>query len=140
MLCGNKRSYIFKTSKSTKSEVFLIEYFQDSIRNWQVTTTDAFTFPEEILNRNTSLFWVLAVSEKMKQVNCINKYYSPPYSFNSTIQVYLLTNLRKNFVPAKFWQIFKLSSPIIMRGQKPCQQSHKCDKRDFYSKTLTTWT
>ena len=29
-------------------------------------TTDAFTFPEEILNRNTSLFWVLAVSEIMK--------------------------------------------------------------------------
>ena len=23
---------------------------------WQVTTTDAFTFPEENLNRNTSLF------------------------------------------------------------------------------------
>ena len=24
------------------------------------------TFPEEILNRNTSLFWVLAVSKEMK--------------------------------------------------------------------------
>ena len=32
---------------------------------WQVTT-DAFTFPKEILTRNTSLFWVLAVSKEMK--------------------------------------------------------------------------
>ena len=41
MLCGNKTPYI-------------------------VTTTDAFTFPEEILNGNTSLFYVLAVSKYMK--------------------------------------------------------------------------
>ena len=27
MLCGNKRSYILKSSKSTKSEVFLKEFF-----------------------------------------------------------------------------------------------------------------
>ena len=27
MFCGNKRSYILKSSKSTKSEVFLKEFF-----------------------------------------------------------------------------------------------------------------
>ena len=32
----------------------------------QITTPDAFTFPEEILKRNTSLLWVLAVSKEMK--------------------------------------------------------------------------
>ena len=30
------------------------------------------------------------------------------------IKVYPPTNLRKNFVPTKFWQIFKLSPLIIM--------------------------
>ena len=29
-------------------------------------TTDAFTFPEEVFKRNTSIFWVLAVSKEMK--------------------------------------------------------------------------
>ena len=28
----------------------------------------------------------------------------------------LHTNVRKNFVPTKFWQIFKLSPPITMVG------------------------
>ena len=32
------------------------------------------------------------------------------------IQVYPPKNVRKNFVFTKFWQIFKLSPPIIMRG------------------------
>ena len=32
----------------------------------QQVTTDAFTFPEEILKRNTSLLWVLAESKEMK--------------------------------------------------------------------------
>ena len=32
-------------------------------KKWQ---SDVFTFPEEILKRNYSLFWVLAVSKKMK--------------------------------------------------------------------------
>ena len=32
---------------------------------WQ-GTTDAFTFLEEILKRDASLFWVLAVSKEMK--------------------------------------------------------------------------
>ena len=36
------------------------------IRGYLQVTTDAFTFPEEILKRNTSLFWVLAVSKQMK--------------------------------------------------------------------------
>ena len=37
------------------------------------------------------------------------------------IKVYPPTNLRKNFVPTKFWQIFKLSPLIIMveGGEKP---------------------
>ena len=29
-------------------------------------TTDIFTFPKEILKKNTSLFWVLAFSGEMK--------------------------------------------------------------------------
>ena len=54
MLCGNKRSCILskpvsKCSKSTKTEVFLKEFFHKFDNIWQVTTTDAFTLPEEIL-------------------------------------------------------------------------------------------
>ena len=45
---------------------FFLGNFLIKLRNWQVTTTEAFTFPEEILNRNTSFFWVLAVSKEMK--------------------------------------------------------------------------
>ena len=36
------------------------------IWGYRQVTTDAFTFPKEILKRNTSLFWVLAVSKEMK--------------------------------------------------------------------------
>ena len=39
----------------------------------------------------------------------------PPYNFNS-IEVYPPTNVRKNFVPTKFWQIFELIPRIIMGG------------------------
>ena len=46
------------------------------------------------------------------------------YFFNSPIKVYSATNVRKSVVPIKFWQIFKLSLPIIIWGgvgcQKPC--------------------
>ena len=34
-------------------------------RCWQVTT-DAFTFPKEIIERTASLFWVLEASKEMK--------------------------------------------------------------------------
>ena len=34
------------------------------------------------------------------------------------MEVYPPTNVRKNFVPTTFWQIFKLSPPILMgRGR-----------------------
>ena len=29
------------------------------------------------------------------------------------------TNVRRSFIPTKFWQIFKLSPAIIMGGKKP---------------------
>ena len=32
------------------------------------------------------------------------------------IEVYPAINVRKNFVTTKFWQIFKLSHPIVMGG------------------------
>ena len=48
---------------STKSEVFLKDFFN---KFGLVATPDAFTFPKEILKRNTSLFWVLVVSEEME--------------------------------------------------------------------------
>ena len=38
-----------KCSKSTKDEVFLKEFFHKFEDIWQVTTTDAFTFSEDIL-------------------------------------------------------------------------------------------
>ena len=72
--------------------------------------------------RNTPLFWVFAVSKEMKYWNYGNKYHPPPppYYFNSPIEVYPPKNLRKKFVPTKFWQVFKLSPLIILRmGQKP---------------------
>ena len=37
----------------------------------------------------------------------------PLYNFKSPIGVYPPTNVRKNFVPTKFWQIFKLNLSII---------------------------
>ena len=48
-----------------------------------------------------------------------------PYNFNSHIEVYPPTNVRKTFVPTKIRKIFKLSLRIIMkkeggRVQKPC--------------------
>ena len=45
-----------------------------------------------------------------------------PYNFNSRIEVYPPTNVRKNFVPTKIWKIFKLSLPIIMKkGGRGCR-------------------
>ena len=32
------------------------------------------------------------------------------------MEVYPATNARKNFATTKFWQIFKLSHPIVMGG------------------------
>ena len=37
----------------------------------QVTAPDAFTFPEEILKRKISLFWVLAVSKEIKNESVV---------------------------------------------------------------------
>ena len=37
---------------------------------------------------------------------------SPHIILTLAMEVYPSTNLRKNFVPAKFWQIFKLSPPL----------------------------
>ena len=59
MLCGVTKGHTYlckpvsESSKSTKSEVFLKEFFNkfEDI----CTITDAFTFAEEILHRNTSL-------------------------------------------------------------------------------------
>ena len=40
-----------------------------------------------------------------------------PYIFlTPPIEVYPATNVRKSFVTTKFWQIFKLSHPIVMGG------------------------
>ena len=37
------------------------------------------------------------------------------------IEIYRATNIRKKFVTTKFWQVFKLSHPILTGGgQKPC--------------------
>ena len=37
------------------------------------------------------------------------------------IDIYPATNVRKNFVTTKFWQILKLSHPIVVGGeQKQC--------------------
>ena len=86
---------------------------------WQVTTTDAFTVPEEILMETLhfSGCW-LFLKKRNNEIIVIN--ITPPFYFNCPIEVYPPTNLRKNFVPTKFWQIFKLSPPIIMWvGQKP---------------------
>ena len=80
----------------------------------QVTTPDAFTFPEEI-HKGTLYFsgcWLF-----------LNKSNNESLVTNMTppIEVYPPTNVRKNFDPTKFWQIFKLSLYIIMwRGQKLC--------------------
>ena len=45
----------------------------------------------------------------------------PPFYFNSLIEFYPPTNLRKNFMPTKFWQVFKLIPPsppsIIIEGE-----------------------
>ena len=84
-----------------------------------MTTPDAFTFPEEILKRNTSLFWVLTVSKEMKY--CSNKYYSPHIVLTPPIEINPPTNVKNIFVPTKVRQILKLSPPIIMGGggQKP---------------------
>ena len=40
----------------------------------------------------------------------------PPYNFNSPHRGLSPTKVRKKFFPTKFWQIFKLSPPIIMGG------------------------
>ena len=39
-----------------------------------------------------------------------------PYNFNSPHRCLTTTDLRKNFAPTKFWQIFKLSPPINKQG------------------------
>ena len=40
------------------------------------------------------------------------------------IEVYPATNVRKSFATTIFWQVFKLSHPVVMKGgeweQKPC--------------------
>ena len=79
MMCGSKRPYylrkpVGKSSKSTKSEVFLREFF--------------------------------------------NKNYCPHIILTPPIKVYPPTNLRKNFVPTKLWQISKLWGG---GGEKPCE-------------------
>ena len=43
-------------------------------------------------------------------------YDSPHMILTHPIEVYPITNKWKNFVPTKFWQIFKLSPPIIKGG------------------------
>ena len=101
---------------------------------WQVTTTDAFTVPEEILMETLhfSGCW-LFLKKRNNEIIVIN--ITPPFYFNCPIEVYPPTNLRKNFVPTKFWQIFKLSPPIIMGlGQKPWfKQSHDKETAFFVS-------
>ena len=42
----------------------------------------------------------------------------PTYTFNSPIEVYPPTNVRKNFVPTKTWQIFKLGPPHYNGGSR----------------------
>ena len=56
----DKYTYVQRNSKNSFLKLKL------SIWGYQQVTTDAFTFPEEILKRDTSLFWVLAVSKEMK--------------------------------------------------------------------------
>ena len=41
---------------------------------------------------------------------------TPPYILTPSIEVYPPINVRKDFVPTKFWEIFKLSLPIMMGG------------------------
>ena len=46
---------------------------------------------------------------------------TPHIFLTPPIEVYRATNVRKNFVTTKFWQVFKLSHPIVTGGgQKPC--------------------
>ena len=60
---------LIKTSSEDEDERRLQEVFIKTNVCWEgyrQVTYDAFTFPKEILKRDTSLFWVLAVSEEMK--------------------------------------------------------------------------
>ena len=41
----------------------------------------------------------------------------PHIHLTPPIQVYPATNVRKKFATAKFWQILKLSHPIVMGGE-----------------------
>ena len=65
---GPNYVYLQRVSKnslstiSTINEVFLKEIFSE-FEDISSNTPDAFTFPEEILKRNTLFFWVLAVSK-----------------------------------------------------------------------------
>ena len=66
----NEVIYTWTKVQVKAEEAQKVKFFTRTILvNWryrQVTTPDAFTFPEEILKSNTSLFWVLAVSKEMK--------------------------------------------------------------------------
>ena len=70
---------------------------------YRQVTTDTFTFLEEILKRNTSLFWVLAVPKDMNQWKCSNlvKNITPHIFLTPPIEVYTATNVKKN-VATKF--------------------------------------
>ena len=55
------------------------------------------------------------VSKEMKQWKCSN--IVPHLFLTPPIEVYLGTNVRKNFVTTRFWQIFILSHPQLMIAQ-----------------------
>ena len=52
--------------KYTYKEFLKILKLKLEIWGYRQVTTDAITFPKEILKRNTSFFWVLALSKEMK--------------------------------------------------------------------------
>ena len=106
MLCGKKQSYILNSSKST-TKVFLMEFlnkFQD-IGKLQLLMHSHFLKKFLTKTLHFSRCW-LFLKEWNNEIVLIN--ITPP------IEVYPPTNLRKKFVLTKFWQIFKLSLPIIM--------------------------
>ena len=61
---------------------------------------------------------MLAVSKEMKQRKGSNIIINitPNIRLTRPIEVYPVTNVVKNFVTTKFWQILKLSHSIVMGG------------------------
>ena len=104
---------------STKGEVFLNDFFSkfEDISKYQLLTYSHFLkkFLRETLHFSECwLFLKKWNNESVINVTPLHLILTPP------IDVYPPKNVRKTFVPTKFWRIFKLNPPIIMGGQKPC--------------------